>query len=262
MTNNFDKNQRPEASESISEIKSTKQKTSHVLLTERDLDIMTALHDHVVLSFSQIHEKFFPGRTIATAMNRLKRIESQGWLERFRIPRLRVEGRKNATGVVFQLSQRGRAMLARVRPDLTIFEKCPALNPQQLDHDLLIADIAKHFKNQFPGYRWTNGRYLSESDGFKKIPDAILQKTAQSSAIAIELELTSKSARRYRDIVAILRTSSRIEKVIYVTSNHTIGRKIMSAIEGYSVPFGHKFRSEFFEFMRLDECLKDKMSAS
>lgn len=234
-----------------------KRKADHVLLTERDLNLMTALHDHVVLSFTQIHERFFPARTIATAMNRLKKIESQGWIERLRIPRLRIQGRTNATGVVFQLSHRGRMMLARARPELTIFERCPVLNPHQLDHDLLIADIAEHFKRRFPGYQWINGRYLLDSDGFKKIPDAVLQKTLHDRAIAIELELNAKSSRRYKEIVATLRTSPCIEKVIYVTASHAIGRKIMSAIEGYQVPFGHRFRSEFFEFVRLTESLKD-----
>ena len=237
----------------------TNRKAEHVLLTERDLDMMTTLHDHVVLSFMQIHERFFPARTIATAMNRLKRIESQGWIERLRIPRLRIQGRANATGVVFQLSHRGRTMLARARPEVMIFEKCPVLNPHQLDHDLLMVDIAEHFKRRFPGYQWTNGRYLLDSDGFKKIPDAVLQKTLHDRAIAIELELNGKSSRRYKEIVATLRTSPRIEKVIYVTASHVIGRKIMSAIEGYQVPFGHRFRSEFFEFVRLSECLKDNL---
>ena len=239
----------------------SKRNVDHVLLTERDLDMMTALHDHVVLSFSQIHQKFFPGRTMATAMNRLKRIESQGWIERFRVPRLRIEGRRNATGVVFQLSLKGRIILARARPEVSVFEKCPILNPHQLDHDLLIADISEHFKGRFPGYRWTNGRYLMDSDGFKKIPDAVLQRTTEDRAIAIELELNGKSSRRYKEIVATLRTSPRIEKVIYVTASHAIGRKIMSAIEGYQVPFGHRFRSEFFEFVRLSECLMDIATA-
>lgn len=257
MTDDLDKDARAGLTAPPANVTMTNRKAGHVLLTNRDLDMMTALHDHVVLSFRQIHEKLFPARAIATAMNRLKRIESQGWIERLRIPRLRIEGRRNATGVVFQLSYRGRTMLARARPEVSIFEKCPVLNPHQLDHDLLIADIAEHFKRRFPGYQWTNGRYLQDSDGFKKIPDAVLQRTAQDRAIAIELELTGKSARRYRDIVAALRTSPRIEKVIYVTASHAIGRKIMSAIEGYQVPFGHRFRSDLFEFVRLTECLKD-----
>lgn len=244
----------------VSVTRSNRQ-ADHVLLTERDLDLMTALHDHVVLSFTQIHERFFAARTIATAMNRLKKIESQRWIERLRISRIRIEGRTNATGVVFQLSYQGRVMLARARPEVMIFEKCPVLNPHQLEHDLLIGDIAEHFKRRFPGYHWTNGRYLSSGDGFKKIPDAVLQNPKQDRAIAIELELNGKSSRRYKEIVTTLRSSPRIEKVIYVTANTSIGRKIMSAIEGYQVPFGHRFRSEFFEFVRLSDCLKDSAAA-
>ena len=257
MTDDLDTDSDGAASGPRADARAHKRRSKHVLLTERDLDLMTALHDHVVLSFTQIHERFFPARTIATAMNRLKRIESQGWIERLRIPRLRIQGRTNATGVVFQLSHRGRMTVARARPEVIIFEKCPVLNPHQLDHDLLIADIAEHFKRRFPDYQWTNGRYLSDGDGFKKIPDAVLQRTATDRAIAIELELNGKSARRYKEIVATLRTSPRIEKVIYVTASHAIGRKIMSAIEGYQVPFGHRLRSEFFEFVRLSECLRD-----
>lgn len=237
---------------------SDRRKSGHVLLTERDLILLANLHDHVVLSFAQIHDRCFAGRTFATAMNRLKRIESQRWIERIRVPRMRLHGRASATGVVFQLSNKGRAVVARLRPEMEIFEKCPVLNAHQLDHDLLIADIAEHFKNQFPGYRWINGRYLTDRDGLKKIPDAILQKTSSDKVIAIELELNGKSLRRYREIVANLKASLRIERVIFVTAHTSIGRKIMSAVEGFHVPVGHRLRSSFFEFVRLSECLKTK----
>lgn len=231
-------------------------KPAHVLLMERDLELMVALHDHVVLGFAQIHEGFFHGRTWATAMNRLKRLESKGWIERIRVPRLHIQGRSHAAGVVFQLRHLGRMIVASRRPDIDIYDKCPQLNPNQLSHDLLIADISEYFKHRFPEHRWTNGRYLIAGDGLNKIPDAVLQKPSADKLVAIELELTGKSARRYSEIVAVLRASRRIERVIFVTSNFTIGRKIMSAIEGFEVPVGHKLRSNFFEFVRLSECIK------
>ncbi len=237
---------------------SAKKKSNHVLLTDRDLNLMILLHEHVVLSFSQIHERFFTNRTFATAMNRLKRLQSQGWIERIRVPRMRLEGRKNATGVVFQLSIKGRTIINKCRPEMDVFERCPVLNLYQLDHDLLIADIADYFKEQFQDCRWVNGRYLGDAKGFGKIPDAVLQKPGSDKVIAIELELNSKSSRRYKEIVAILKSSQRIEKVIFVTSSVAIGRKIMSEIEGFPVQNGHKFRSDFFSFVRLSECLKVK----
>ena len=230
----------------------------HVLLTKRDVDLMVSLHDHVVLSFGQIQRRHFAGRSIATAMNRLKRIEDRGFIVRTRVPRLHLFGSTNATGVVFQLSAKGRTTLASYRPSMHVFDKCPTLSPHQLEHDLLIGDIAGFFQRQFPSCRWINGRYLMDRDGINKIPDAVLQMADSNKVIAIELELSGKSVRRYREIVAVLRGSHRIAKVIFVTSNTVIGRRIMSAIEGYPVPEGHVLRSDLFEFMRLSECLKAK----
>lgn len=231
------------------------QRPAHVLLTERDVELMVGLHDHVVLSVAQIRGRHFAGRSVATVMNRLKRIEDQGLIVRIRVPRLLIIGSEKMTGVVFQLSNKGRSALSKFRPAMPIFEKCPTINPHQLEHDLLIGDIAGFFRRRFPDYRWTNGRYLSEMDGLNKMPDAILQTQCGEKIIAIELELNGKSSRRYREIVAVLRSSRRLEKVIYVTSSTSIGRKIMSAVEGFPVPEGHMLSSDFFEFVRLSECL-------
>ena len=232
------------------------RKSAHVLLTPRDIDLMVSLHDHVVLSFAQIQRRHFAGRSAATVMNRLKRIEVHGLIERIRVPRLHIVGSDHATGVVFQLSNRGRSVLSKYRPMIHIFEKCPTINPHQLDHDLLIVDIAAYFRSRHPYCRWTNGRYLTALDGVNKIPDAVLQRPGSDTFIAIELELNGKSTRRYREIVAMLRASRHLEKVIFVTSSTSIGRKIMSAIEGFNVPERHVFRSDLFEFVRLSECLK------
>lgn len=232
------------------------RKKDHVLLTDRDLDLLEALHEHVVLSFVQIHERFFEKRNLATAMNRLRKIEDQGWIVRIRVPRMRTQGRIHATGVVFQLTNKGRQMLSISRPSVEVFEKCPVLNLNQLDHDLLIADIADHFKRQFPGCLWINGRYLSDREGLRKIPDAVLLRPSDKQFIAIEFELHGKSSIRYREIIANFKSSRRIEQVIYVTANTSVGRKIMSAIEGYTVPVGHNLKTNFFEFVRLKDCLE------
>lgn len=235
-----------------------KPKAKNVLLTDRDVELLLCLNEHIVLSFKQIHEKFFTSRAYATSMNRLKRIEKFGLIERIKIPRLNILGRENAVGVVFQLTNRGRDLLLKLRPNVTVFEKCPQPNIYQMDHDLLISDIAEHFKGQYPDRNWINGRYLTITPTLRKIPDAILKRPSGGKAVAIELELNGKSLRRYREIVTILRSSADLEKVIFVTASTTIGRRIMSAIEGREVPEGFRFHSNFFEFKRLDECLKNQ----
>lgn len=246
--------QRPDGAESNGKLVSLKQK--HLILTDRDVSLLVSLHDHVALSFAQIHRRHFMGRSLPTAMNRLTRIESHGLIVRIRVPRFHVCGSKRAAGVVFQLSSKGRLVLTKHRPAMSIFEKCPTLNPHQLEHDLLLADISDFFKRQNPGRSWTNGRYLNGRDGVNKIPDAVLYDRSGDKLIAVELELNGKSSRRYVEIIANLKGSRRIEKVIFVTSSTVIGRKIMSAIEGFQVAEGHVLRSEFFEFVRLSECLK------
>jgi len=233
-----------------------KVEAPHVLLTDRDLALLTSLHDHVVLSLRQIEDKFFPQRDRSTVMNRLKRLESSGYISRIRVPRLKIYGDERSAGVVFQLSNQGRKELQKHRPEKLVFEKCPAINVFQLDHDLLLADLAAHFERQFAGAKWINGRHLTDSDRLPKIPDAILRMPSKSQVVAIELELTAKSQDRYQEIIRSLKVSPLLEKVIFVTGSTVIGRKIMSAIRGYQVPEGFEFKSDLFEFQRLDQCLK------
>jgi hypothetical protein len=232
------------------------EKKSHVLLTHRDLALLTSLHDHVVLSLRQIEEQFFPERDRSTVMNRLKRLESCGFLSRIRVPRLKIYGDERSAGVVFQLSNGGRKELQKHRPEKLVYEKCPAINVFQLDHDLLLADLAAHFERQYVGAKWINGRYLADADRLPKIPDAILKLANKTQVVAIELELTAKSHERYQEIIRSLKVSPLLEKVIFVTGSTVIGRKIMSAIQGYQVPEGFEFKSDLFEFQRLDQCLK------
>lgn len=57
----------------------------HVLLTKRDLALFEALHEHVVLSYAQVQNWYFTGRSPATLTNRLRKLEAQGWISRTRV---------------------------------------------------------------------------------------------------------------------------------------------------------------------------------
>lgn len=232
------------------------EKPRHVLLTDRDLDLLASLHDHVVLSFRQVWQKFFAGRSAPTVMNRLRRLEANKLIDRIRVPRFRQFQSKKETGVVFQLTTKGRGQLAKARPQMSVHEKCPTLNLYQLDHDLLLVDIADYLLGKYPGYIWINGRYLGDMKGVNKIPDVILKNPNDEKILAIELELTAKSTFRYRQILSELRASRVLTKVIYITPSVTIDRKIISEIEGFQVPEGHVFKHMFYEFLKLEDCLK------
>ena len=123
-----------------------------------------------------------------------------------------------------------------------------------LDHDLLINDIKPKLFCKYPGYRWINGKNLNPKD-LRKIPDAVLVFDNQPKAVAIEVELHAKSTQRYSQIITEFRLSSGIEKVIYITPNEQIDRKIMSVIEGFDVPMNHRLSTGFFEFVSLSDLM-------
>jgi DNA-binding Lrp family transcriptional regulator len=227
-------------------------KKPHVVLTERDVQLLNELHDNVVMSFWQVQENVFGGKNHATVMNRLKRLELSGFISRQRIPRIKAWQSKREIGVVFQITVSGLRELAKHETQKTIYERVPAISGSSLDHDLLLNDVKAKLLALHSGSRWVNGRYVANQNGFEKIPDAILELPNRDKVLAIELELNAKSSQRYREIVSALRASQKLERVIYVTSNRQIDQKIMSEIAGYSVGDGHNFNDKFFEFLPLE----------
>jgi hypothetical protein len=57
-----------------------------------------------------------------------------------------------------------------------------------------------------------------------------------TSQIAVELELTSKSERRYRQIIFQYRRDRQWDQVIYVVGKESIGQKILAEIHGRRPP--------------------------
>ncbi len=228
----------------------------NMILTDRDFLILKGLYDNTVTGFYQIHQKYFTGKSHSTVMNRLKLLEENNYILRHRIPRMSALIEKREIGVVFQVTGRGTQVLRNKFPGEIFSDKVPSISPQSLSHDLLLNDIKDAICGEHPGFEWMNGKYLVYNQGFRKIPDAVLKMSNQEGFIAIELELIVKSSSRYRQIIAEFRSSREIKKVIYITANHHIDQKIMSELEGYQVPLGHKTSGNFFEFKSLNEVLK------
>lgn len=230
------------------------KKASHVVLTVRDLNLLYELYENVVTSFYQIHNMFFAGRSHATVLNRLRQLEENGYISRTKVPRIKSWRGDREIGVVFQATAKSIRLLQTKHASVVFNDRPVVLSPMTLDHDLLLNDIKDRLLGKYPASRWINGKNLNPKD-LRKIPDAVLKFKDQPKAIAIELELHAKSTQRYQQIITEFRLSSGLRKVIYVTPNEQIDRKIMSVIEGFDVPVGYKLRSEMFEFLNLNELL-------
>ena len=66
--------------------------------------------------------------------------------------------------------------------------------------------------------------------------------------VALELELTAKSEKRYRELILKYRLAKDFESVVYITSSDAIRNKIQSLLGGFGM-------TSKFKFMSLGEVL-------
>ncbi len=189
----------------------------NVMLTPRDLDILQSLYANCVMTLSQITERHFAGTAKPTAINRLTKLVAAGFIRRERIPRMELGRDKNAVGVVFQITRNGTLELRRRQVDKEFRPQPISYHPYTLHHDLILVDLASQLKERFANSVVTNGKLLlgdGQSDNVVE-PDLVVSLTGEQGKIAIELELSDKSEKRYREIVLRYRLSKEYAAVIY-----------------------------------------------
>ena len=85
-----------------------------------------------------------------------------------------------------------------------------------------------------------------QSQKMKRIPDIIGQRRETEKLMAIELELTTKSEKRYRQILTEYRIAQEFERILYITSHVSIEEKIRTLlthkkVDGFARPSTGKF---------------------
>ena len=205
-------------------------------LTDRDALLLRDLYDSLVLSFTQVQARHFPGAAHSTVVNRLTRLKQAGLIWSNRVGLVIHHGIEKEIGVVYRISRRGLQKLAELHPDAHFRESPMPINSASLVHDLLLTDTVTALKKRFPDARFVNGRLLQgNSMKTARVPDAVLATTLPSERWAVELELSVKSARRYREIITSYRLSREYEKVLYVVGRRAIAETIQSQLLGFDV---------------------------
>lgn len=217
-----------------------------VSLTSRDLKLMKILYQSVALSFPQFGRKVFQGRAKSTVLNRLARLEEAGLIRRMRVQGFAGEGTLASVRAVFQLSTHGVRELSKVHGSIVERHDPIRIHAQSLSHDLLLVDVADALTTRFPGARITDGR-LSKRAGtpLQAKPDLILEFASGEKPWAIELELTPKSEKRYRDIVLRYRLSREFDRVLYVTDSKQVITRLTKILEGKFMKLESKDPSKF-----------------
>lgn len=202
----------------------------NVILTMRDHDLLRSLYDNTVMTFSQIAARHFANVAKPTVINRLSKLERAGFVSRERIPRMELGRDKNAIGVVFQITRLGILSLRQSASESDLRAQPTRIHHHSLNHDLILVDLAGALQRRFAGATITNGKLLSAIGKAEAMPDLVLQRPTDKGKVAIELELSSKSERRYQEILLRYRMSKEYQQVIYFLDDPYIERLITRVI--------------------------------
>ncbi len=244
-------------------------------LTRRDLSLLVLLCRNTVMSFEEVRLYAFEGRHKATVCNRLAKLERMALLRRINVGNFIYKRNMRPVGVVIQITKRGIEVLKRCGQfDERWRAKPVPVNIQSLIHDLELNQVVRGIIERLPGAEIINGKHLSKDGGGAsvKMPDAVLalaaanleeamrtgvvapdtaMKGAAHLRVAVELELTAKSDRRYREIIMGYRLSREVERVLYLSHDVAVFRKIQSVLAGYSMKGELRAHSGIFSFLTV-----------
>lgn len=218
-----------------------------VILTERDFFILKGLYDFTLMSFPQLARVFFAGKAKPTVINRLSKLEQCGFIIKTKLPRFITGKDQSVISVVYQISRLGIRELQKRFSNVAFHPEPVRLQPFSIEHDLLLVDVLLSLKNQKPDTGFILGEHFCRYKSHLSVkPDAILTDVNGKLSVALELELTVKSERRYRDLILKYRLAKDFDSVVYITSSEAIKNKIQSLLGGFGM-------TSKFKFMSLDE---------
>lgn len=220
-----------------------------VMPTARDYLLLKGLYDFKVMSFPQIARMHFVGKAKPTIVNRLSKLESTGLIARFKVPRLIQHESKNVISVVYQITRAGIRVLQKWHQDVEFWPEPLRLQPFSIDHDLLLVDVLVALKKQNTYSELVLAEHFcreANTQGLK--PDAVLFKDNDKRPVALELELTAKSEKRYRELILKYRLTKDFDQVLYVTGHPAIEAKVKAVI-------GPSNSNDRFKFISVKDIL-------
>lgn len=233
-----------------------KSKKKNVLTTDRDLTLLRLLYDHPALTLEQIGRHVFDKKSWPTMLNRLRQLEDGKLIERISVGRFKSIPNQKNVSVLVKLGRNGSKELARRCALETFSENVADIKQSQLDHDLMLVDVVEKLKKEHRATIFMSGRrFLRGKTNIERVPDFVMQTHDGSCTSALELELTAKSEKRYRQIVLSYRLSRHFDQVLFVTAFDTIRNKIRSEIVGRKVIENENLETGKFKFRSLKDFL-------
>ncbi len=204
-----------------------------IRVTDRDERALRDCYRATVLSFAQMKSRHFEKVTKQTVNNRLTRLVRSGYLLRHRVGLFVHHGKARWIGSVFQVGRFGLRYLRGTCPEERIRDEPIRLNTLTLYHDLLLTEVMDALRTRSPGQTVVHGkRFVPEGDTEGRLPDAVIVSPSGTPDVAVELELTPKSDRRYVEIVNQYQHQSLYKKVLYVVETESLADRIRTHVTG------------------------------
>ena len=231
----------------------------NIRLMERDLALLFGCYENIFLTFEQIKKRFFKDKSTSTAYSRISQLMRGGFLQSYRIGG--ILDKHSTVSCVYQITRYALDVLEKSYPDVAFKSDLVKLNSTSLYHDYLLTEVLDILNLEYQGLSFKNAKTVCENfESRDKLPDAIIYDGLGKIVGALELELTQKSDRRYRDIVTDYRLSRTFLKIIYVYSSDGIATKIKEIVRGKSVLGLPEIDTGRFYFVKVKELLNNKQT--
>lgn len=212
------------------------KKPSRPRLTERDLRLLSFLGEHGCVSPSRVKAYFWNSSQDSTAHNRRLRILSVwGYVEKVVGDQERLLG--------YRLTQKGKQFLKAQFPGQEVLLSRRGYKTP-FEHDQRLIDVRKVLEQSslILGFKMDHELRSEFSDGKVRaanwqnaqlVPDAVFTHRTPSGSmkIALELELTQKSKRRYGRIFKAHLLSRKWNLTLYLVKNEALRKSLMGTLE-------------------------------
>lgn len=209
-------------------------------LTERDISILKYIADNRFASPKILEERFWNGDAKDYHFAIVRKFRTMGFIESVEGDRGKVLGYRLTCKAVRHLSAGGYGLPQGKRKDVvfrTSYEHDEMLI--RIRNRLSLDTSIQSFQSEAELRRGLAKKYGYEekSEVGYKVPDALFVMTANNKLwrVALELELTEKSVKRYRTILRQLMTSPDWDIVLFAYSTGKVRKKIEDVLREVTV---------------------------
>ena len=209
------------------------------ILSSKEVELLLFLWKFRLATFETLRRIAFPSLSAKSAYDRLRKLRSGGF-----VSVVKIEGRADR---VWRLEKRGMDYLTHhVLPEL----KANRFKPHYNYHDLLAsaALIGEWFCGTPRGVRIISEQEMKTVEiaeltrnfpqGMDHHPDGIwiLNSGEETKRLALEVELSAKSSKRYQEVGVFYASDTFFDHVVWIIRSKDHGNQILTATRKFGIP--------------------------